>query len=109
MSSLALNPFRSQVLHWYRLLLRTGKNWKNPEEAQYILNETRTLFRKNQALKNPQDIQAKVFEAEARYQLGQHYNIPYPRPYYAPPRAVAEQITQHNVKPAYMHSNDAYQ
>lgn len=75
---------RQSVLRLYRSLLRTGNTWKSgtePEEAEYILAETKTLFRKYKDLVCPNEIALRVGEAESRFAVGCHYKIPYPRIY----------------------------
>lgn len=43
------------------------------EEADYIKDEARTLFHKNMNITDQEQIEAKMFEAEARVELGLHY------------------------------------
>jgi hypothetical protein len=80
-STLAVNPYRSEVLRWYRKLLQSAflVEWKTDDDAEYVLNETRRLFRRNQHLRDLDTIARKLEEAETRYGLGVHYKIPYPR------------------------------
>ena len=49
------------------------------EEREYIVKETQSLFHKNKDLTDPEKIDAKLFEAESRLELGLHYKIPFPR------------------------------
>uniref|UniRef100_A0A7S1QIG7 Complex 1 LYR protein domain-containing protein n=1 Tax=Neobodo designis TaxID=312471 RepID=A0A7S1QIG7_NEODS len=78
------NPYRGDVLRWYRKMLKAAfdVDWPNDEDAEYVLDETRRMFRRNQHLREVALIQRKVFEAEARYTLAVHYKIPYPRMYH---------------------------
>lgn len=72
---------RPRVLALYRQILRTGHQWKNTDEREYIVNEARRLFRQNQDISDPSLIKAKILEGESRLELGKHYKIPYPRLY----------------------------
>ncbi|KPI82832.1 hypothetical protein ABL78_8152 [Leptomonas seymouri] len=82
-SSVAENPFRSQVLSWYRRCLRAAfvVPWDADEDALYVLEETRKLFHQNRGIRDVERIERKVREVEMRYELALHYRIPYPRPF----------------------------
>ena len=77
------NPFRSEVLSWYRKCIKSAfeVNWETTDDALYVLQETRRLFRQNERLREVEVIEKKVREVEMRYELAVHYRIPYPRPY----------------------------
>ncbi|KPA82461.1 putative mitochondrial hypothetical protein [Leptomonas pyrrhocoris] len=81
--SVAENPFRSQVLSWYRKCLRAAfaAPWDSDEDAIYVLEETRRLFHQNRDIRSVERIERKVREVEMRYEMALHYNIPYPRPF----------------------------
>eukprot|EP00026_Physarum_polycephalum_P019235 Phypoly_transcript_21152.p1 GENE.Phypoly_transcript_21152~~Phypoly_transcript_21152.p1 ORF type:complete len:124 (+),score=13.53 Phypoly_transcript_21152:211-582(+) len=88
MSVPAILP-RDRVLRMYRRIFRIARDWNgnngNPgEEPAYIRNEARDLFHKNMNITDPEQIEAKLYEAEVRVELGLHYRIPYPKPFYAP-------------------------
>ncbi len=76
-----VNPFRSEVLHWYRKCLKAAFDveWKSDGDALYVLEETRKLFRQNENILDPARIRRKLEEVEMRYGLAVHYKIPYPR------------------------------
>lgn len=48
----------------------------------------------------------KIFEAEARLELGVHYKNPYPRLFNAPPKTTPMELDEKKIKPNYMHSYD---
>ncbi|KAG5468000.1 hypothetical protein LSCM4_01087 [Leishmania orientalis] len=77
------NPYRAQVLSWYRRCLRAAFNvpWSSDEDAVYVLEETRRLFRQNRGIREMERIERKLREVEMRYEMAIHYNIPYPRPF----------------------------
>ncbi|KAG5468407.1 hypothetical protein LSCM1_02387 [Leishmania martiniquensis] len=77
------SPYRAQVLSWYRRCLRAAFNvpWSSDEDALYVLEETRRLFRQNRGIRDAERIERKLREAEMRYEMAIHYNIPYPRPF----------------------------
>ena len=78
---LSENPYRVEVLRWYRTILRAAFDvaWPSDDDAAYVLDEARRLFRRNQHLRDVEAIERKVAEAEARYAMAVHYKIPYPR------------------------------
>jgi hypothetical protein len=78
------NPYRKDVLMWYRKMLKAAFDvqWPNDEDAIYVLDETRRMFRRNQGMRDVELIARKVTEAEMRYGLAVHYKIPYPRMYH---------------------------
>jgi hypothetical protein len=82
-SRVAENPFRAQVLSWYRKCLRAAfvVPWDSDEDALYVLEETRRLFYQNRGICDVERIERKVREVEMRYEMALHYNIPYPRPF----------------------------
>ena len=74
---------RAKALSLYRAILRTARTWEGgAEEQAYIREEAGALFRKNRGATDPETIDAKLFEASSRLELGVHYQIPYPRHYY---------------------------
>lgn len=77
------NPYRSQVLSWYRKCLRAAfvVPWDSDEDALYVLEETRRLFNQNRGIREVERIERKLREVEMRYEMALHYNIPYPRPF----------------------------
>lgn len=77
------NPFRSQVLSWYRRCLKAAFTapWDQDEDAVYVLEESRRLFHLNKGIRDMERIERKLREVEMRYELAMHYNIPYPRPF----------------------------
>lgn len=79
--TLFVNPFRGEVFHWYRRMLRAAFDvqWKSDGDALYVLEETRKMFRMNQHLQDLDRIRTKLDEAEMRFGLAVHYKIPYPR------------------------------
>lgn len=89
-----------------------AKTWEatNPnntvKERNYIVSEARRLFKKNKDITDPEIIKAKIFEAEARYGLAMHYNIPYPRLYNVVHGAHGNRTAGIDLTclPAYMHS-----
>ena len=83
-AALFVNPYRREVLSWYRKMLRAAfeVTWTSDGDALYVLEETRKLFRGNMGLRDPERIRTKLEEAEQRYGLAVHYKIPYPRMYH---------------------------
>lgn len=79
-----VNPRRTQVLSWYRKMLKAAFEvpWKTDTDALYVLEETRKLFRINKDVADTARIDTKLQEAEFRYELAVHYKIPYPRMYH---------------------------
>ncbi|CCW60753.1 unnamed protein product [Phytomonas sp. EM1] len=77
------NPYRSQVLSWYRKCLKAAftVEWEKDEDALYVLEETRRLFYQNRRVLEIERIERKLREVEMRYELALHYKIPYPRPF----------------------------
>jgi len=77
---------RDRVLKMYRRIFRIAREWNGNtgEEPAYIRTEARDLFHKNMLITDPEQIEAKLYEAEVRVELGLHYRIPYPKPFYAP-------------------------
>lgn len=74
---------RAKALSLYRAILRTARTWEGgAAEQAYIREEAGALFRKNRGATDPETIDAKLFEASSRLELGVHYQIPYPRHYY---------------------------
>ena len=75
------NPYRSQVLSWYRKCLKAAFEieWTSDGDALYVLEETRKLFRQNENILDHDRIARKLEEVEQRYGLAIHYKIPYPR------------------------------
>ncbi|EPY27860.1 hypothetical protein STCU_00468 [Strigomonas culicis] len=90
--SLSENPFRSDVLRWYRKCLRAAFSvpWETDGDALYVLEETRRLFNANRHISDVAAISRKVREVEMRYELALHYRIPYPRPVNKPSGAMPE-------------------
>ncbi|KAL6062034.1 hypothetical protein QOT17_012450 [Balamuthia mandrillaris] len=94
MSNSVLAHTRPKTLQLYRQILRTGKNWmaKEPKntlkERNWILSEARKGFHANMNVRDPQQIQQLLRETEDRYAIAVHYQIPYPRRYYAKPGAI---------------------
>lgn len=78
------NPFRLQVLRWYRRCLRAAFTapWEKDEDALYVLEESRRLFHQNKDIRDVERIERKLREVEMRYELAMHYNVPYPRPFH---------------------------
>ena len=74
---------RAKVLSLYRTILR-GARKEFPNDRQYIEEEARMLFRRNRDLSKEDEIKEKIFEAESRIELAQHYKIPYSRLYNVP-------------------------
>lgn len=73
-----------------------------PLPKRYIRSETVTLFRRNRHETDAETIDAKLFEAESRLELGVHYQIPYPRHYYKSTGETAAKPLP--IQPLYMHS-----
>eukprot|EP01012_Entosiphon_sulcatum_P033633 TRINITY_DN4258_c0_g1_i1.p2 TRINITY_DN4258_c0_g1~~TRINITY_DN4258_c0_g1_i1.p2 ORF type:complete len:227 (+),score=43.57 TRINITY_DN4258_c0_g1_i1:607-1287(+) len=82
----------SEVLSWYRKLLRLALSWKQRQfdraevteermvhERKYIKWEAARLFKRNKNVIDEATIAAKLQESEWRYELAVHYQIPYPR------------------------------
>ncbi|KEG08767.1 LYR motif containing protein 1 [Trypanosoma grayi] len=78
------NPYRSEVLSWYRRFLKVAFTvpWETDEDALYVMEEARRLFRQNANITDVESIRRKLREAEMRYEIGVHYRIPYPRPFH---------------------------
>jgi len=93
----AISPYRSQVIHLYRQILKLGRSWTAASnkredtvaEREFIATEAKTLFRNNQDLTDPKAIADCVHEAQARLDLAVHYKTPYPRPLNVPPNSLA--------------------
>ncbi|KAL9641910.1 hypothetical protein ABK040_000287 [Willaertia magna] len=51
-------------------------------ESKYIIEEAKRQFRENKNLINEDIIEDKIKQAENRYVLAKHYNIPYDRPFH---------------------------
>ncbi|PRP88959.1 hypothetical protein PROFUN_02237 [Planoprotostelium fungivorum] len=89
-----------------------SKHWDGPvEEARYIRLEARELFSKNKSIRDPETIKEKIFEAQSRIELAQHYRNPYPRLQNSPPGASQQDLWNDPsklVKPAYMSSYDDF-
>eukprot|EP01013_Petalomonas_cantuscygni_P021964 TRINITY_DN4181_c0_g1_i1.p4 TRINITY_DN4181_c0_g1~~TRINITY_DN4181_c0_g1_i1.p4 ORF type:complete len:133 (+),score=7.40 TRINITY_DN4181_c0_g1_i1:203-601(+) len=74
---------RIRALRLYRQSLRLAKQWKGPQQERvYIAQEAALLFRRNRFVSDAETIESKLFEAESRIALAEHYGIPYPRPYH---------------------------
>eukprot|EP00793_Prasinoderma_coloniale_P001955 PRCOL_00002463-RA len=94
---------RAKALSLYRAILRTARTWEGgAEEQAYIREEAGALFRKNRGATDPETIDAKLFEASSRLELGVHYQIPYPRHYYMVQGSTAKKPAP--LQPLYMHS-----
>lgn len=80
----AANPYRAEVLLWYRRCLRAAFTvpWASNQDALYVLDESRRLFHQNSNITDAAVIERKLREVEMRYGLAMHYKIPYPRLYH---------------------------
>eukprot|EP01095_Lingulamoeba_sp_RSL-Kostka_P004730 TRINITY_DN15952_c0_g1_i1.p1 TRINITY_DN15952_c0_g1~~TRINITY_DN15952_c0_g1_i1.p1 ORF type:complete len:152 (-),score=46.90 TRINITY_DN15952_c0_g1_i1:76-531(-) len=101
--------YRSKVLVMYKKIIKAGLQWEGAQkESTYIIQEAHYLFRKNKDIVNNQMISDKLNEAEARYELALHYQIPYPRPYHNPPRSIPAETQDAGVwshaRGTYLHS-----
>jgi len=78
---MTVNPYRSEVLRWYRTILKSAFKhpWKSDSDALYVAEEARRLFRGNMHITDCDVIERKVREAEMRHGLAVHYSIPFPR------------------------------
>lgn len=92
---------RERVLSLYRYILKSCKNWKAVHEREMIESEAKALFRYNRSIEDEEEIDAKIFEAETRIGLAEHYGTAKPRPYLVPQKL---KLKNERFVPAYMHS-----
>eukprot|EP01117_Protostelium_nocturnum_P009652 TRINITY_DN3451_c0_g1_i1.p1 TRINITY_DN3451_c0_g1~~TRINITY_DN3451_c0_g1_i1.p1 ORF type:complete len:124 (-),score=27.69 TRINITY_DN3451_c0_g1_i1:385-717(-) len=102
---------RMEVIGLYRSIMKMARRWEGgPAEKRYIRNEARNLFQKNKDLSDESQISAKIFEGRSRMELAEHYRIPYPKFFNAPPGVSPNQMLkdpEHNViQPSYLNSYD---
>lgn len=93
---------RKRVLDLYKQCYRISKSWKgSAEDKKYIIDEAKRLFHQNKNIKNIDTIDIKIFEAESRIQLGEHYQNPYPRIYHSI-QVSGDEVGKKLIIPAYM-------
>ncbi|KAL3120349.1 hypothetical protein niasHT_009244 [Heterodera trifolii] len=84
---------RSEVLRLYRRIIRLSKDWvaqeptNTNEQQKYIREEAQKGFKAHKNEKDPEKISELLKEAEKRVEIACHYQIPYDRPFYLPPRS----------------------
>jgi len=71
---------RRIVLNLYRKILRTGHQWQDIGESQYILQEASKLFREQINEQDKDKITALIDLGEERLEVAKWSNIPYARP-----------------------------
>jgi Complex 1 protein (LYR family) len=77
---------RHAALGLYRRALRVARDWKVPNERDYIRTEARTEANRGRGVDaGSEEATALLIAAERRLTIAEHYKIPYPRPFNVPP------------------------